>query len=232
MGSSVPYALQAEEAASALNATHATAAGSATQAENADTVDGQEAVSLTLPATALVLGPPADSQLIAAGYTPLCPVRADGAYAWVPTALAGAPSARYSHRAVWTGSEMVVWGGFEYGSGNTPLDTGARYCPATDTWMPITTTNAPSPRGGHTALWTGSEMIVWGGQDDLAQLASGGRYDPNRDTWTGMADAPEAYPLCSMVWTGSELIVWGGMGEPGDLASGGRYVPLWLYGRP
>src|SRR5207245_6667592 len=33
-------------------------------------------------------------------------------------------------------------------------------------------TNAPSARGGHTAIWTGSEMIVWGGSD----LNTGGRY--------------------------------------------------------
>src|SRR5947208_13421967 len=31
-----------------------------------------------------------------------------------------------------------------------------------DTWTLISTTNAPSARAGHTAVWTGSEMIVWG----------------------------------------------------------------------
>ena len=34
-----------------------------------------------------------------------------------------------------------------------------------DTWTPTTLTNAPSPRYCHTAVWTGSEMIVWGGDD-------------------------------------------------------------------
>ena len=32
-----------------------------------------------------------------------------------------------------------------------------------DTWTPTTLTNAPSARDEHTAVWTGSEMIVWGG---------------------------------------------------------------------
>ena len=32
-----------------------------------------------------------------------------------------------------------------------------------DTWTATSTTNAPSARPGHTAVWTGSEMIVWGG---------------------------------------------------------------------
>src|SRR5206468_4351867 len=32
-----------------------------------------------------------------------------------------------------------------------------------DTWTATTTTNAPSARSYPTAIWTGSEMIVWGG---------------------------------------------------------------------
>ena len=31
-----------------------------------------------------------------------------------------------------------------------------------DTWRP-TFTDVPDPRSGHTAVWTGTEMIVWGG---------------------------------------------------------------------
>src|SRR5207244_10905819 len=31
-----------------------------------------------------------------------------------------------------------------------------------DTWTATSTTNAPSARAGHTAVWTGSEMIDWG----------------------------------------------------------------------
>jgi hypothetical protein len=34
----------------------------------------------------------------------------------------------------------------------------------------VSTTGAPAARHYHTALWTGSEMIIWGGQGD------GGRY--------------------------------------------------------
>src|SRR2546425_6328497 len=32
-----------------------------------------------------------------------------------------------------------------------------------DTWTPTSVTNAPDARRWHTAVWTGSEMIVWGG---------------------------------------------------------------------
>src|SRR5262249_15859507 len=48
-----------------------------------------------------------------------------------------------------------------------------------DTWTATTLTNAPAARAGHTAVWTGSEMIVWGGGDDN----TGGRYNPSTDTW-------------------------------------------------
>ena len=62
---------------------------------------------------------------------------------------------------LWTGSEMVIWGGFPY------TNTGGRYNPDTDSWTATSTTNAPEARLNHTALWTGNEMIVWGGTDHL-----------------------------------------------------------------
>jgi hypothetical protein len=34
-----------------------------------------------------------------------------------------------------------------------------------DTWTNTSAINAPDRRLGHTAVWTGSEMIVWGGYD-------------------------------------------------------------------
>ena len=82
---------------------------------------------------------------------------------WTATSTTNAPSARAGHTAVWTGSEMIVWGGGA--SGPTYLNTGGRYNPSTDSWTATSTTNAPGARAGHTAVWTGSEMIVWGGDD-------------------------------------------------------------------
>ena len=52
-----------------------------------------------------------------------------------------------------------VWGGLAGGYSNS----GGRYNPATDSWTPTGTINAPAGRARHTAVWTGSEMIVWGG---------------------------------------------------------------------
>src|SRR5436309_10016159 len=42
-----------------------------------------------------------------------------------------------------------------------------------DTWTATSNTNAPSGRYFHTAVWTGSEMIIWGGQNS-GVLSTGG----------------------------------------------------------
>jgi len=140
---------------------------------------------------------------------------------WTPTTIANAPAPRASHTAVWTGSEMIVWGGYNGAS----INTGGRYDPSTDSWAAISTSNAPSPRGGNTAVWTGSEMIVWGG-DDGQSLNTGGRYNPATDTWTATntTNAPLGRIFHTAVWTGSEMIVWGGWNET-ELRTGGRYNP-------
>ena len=36
-----------------------------------------------------------------------------------------------------------------------------KFCNAQDLWVATSTNNAPVPRGNHTAIWTGSKMIVW-----------------------------------------------------------------------
>ncbi len=56
---------------------------------------------------------------------------------------------------------MIVWGGLD--ESNNHLNTGGRYNPGTDSWVATSTRNAPIGRYGHTAVWSGSEMIVWGG---------------------------------------------------------------------
>ena len=150
---------------------------------------------------------------------------AAGAGMWIATSTIGSPSPRNGHTVVWTGSEVIVWGGSR--NGIYP-DDGARYDPATDTWLPVSTVNAPEARGGHVAVWTGSKMIVWGGVRPGAFLNSGAIYDPATDAWTSMplSGAPSARANPTAIWTGSEMIVWGGTGSGGNpAAGGGRYNP-------
>jgi hypothetical protein len=57
---------------------------------------------------------------------------------------------------------MIVWGGYFYDVDDHYLNTGGRYNPGTDSWLPTSTTNAPGGCELHTAVWTGGEMIIWG----------------------------------------------------------------------
>ena len=136
------------------------------------------------------------------------------------------PSQRQGHTAVWTGTEMIVWGG--YGDAIDDI-TGGRYRPLTDTWTPTSiASGAPAARSGHTALWTGSEMIVWGGygRGEPSELDTGSLYDPSSDSWTPTpAGSASARSLHTAIWTGTEMIVWGGRGTSTYPAIGGLYSP-------
>ena len=149
---------------------------------------------------------------------------------WVATTSTNVPERRFLHSTVWTGSEMIVWGGYNSYPGYVDLNTGGRYNPITDTWVATTSDNAPGARERHTAVWTGSEMLVFGGRDhDQCEFFSyGGRYNPVTNTWVNITfvNNPEARADHTAVWTGSEMIVWGGQTScsPGGLTNtGGRY---------
>jgi N-acetylneuraminic acid mutarotase len=155
---------------------------------------------------------------------------------WTPMATGspGAASPRSGHAAVWTGNEMLIWGGNASDpNGSDPLGTGARYNPATDSWASMSPEDAPSPRSSFTAVWTGHAMVVWGGGYYDPGGAShffntGARYDPVSDVWTPTSSlgAPSARQWQSAVWTGSKMVIWGGVDANFQaLNSGGRYNP-------
>jgi N-acetylneuraminic acid mutarotase len=136
--------------------------------------------------------------------------------AWQSTSTADAPSARSRHAAVWTGAEMLIWGGEEPGTTSigTPVNTGARYDPVTDMWTPMTTDGAPSARVGMAAVWTGSELVVWGGISARAGgigLTDGARYDPATDAWAPLPESDTRSGTHVVgAWTGSEALIWNG----------------------
>ncbi len=132
-----------------------------------------------------------------------------------------APTARAGHTAVWTGTEMIVWGG----SGSAGFATvGSRYHRINAEWNAVSTTAAPAARDGHTALWTGSRMVIFSGRNGTGLLADGGAYDPVNNQWSALpaTGAPEGRRFATAVWTGASALYWGGQGVGGELASGGR----------
>jgi hypothetical protein len=126
---------------------------------------------------------------------------------------------RYEASAVWTGTEMIIWGGTKVFA---PEETGGAYDLKKDSWRSV---SAPSfgGRKSHSAVWTGSEMIVWGGESSSGPEATGGRYNPTTNTWSVLpATSLAARSHHSAVWvpTTGEMIVWGGRDSSKDLADG------------
>jgi N-acetylneuraminic acid mutarotase len=124
---------------------------------------------------------------------------------------------------------MIVWGG----SGNSSpwIRTGGRYNPGTNAWTATSLTNAPGARSLHSAVWTGSKMVVWGGATATFDTNTGGRYDPATNSWTATstAGAPVARNAAAAVWTGSRVLIWGGSTYNGQYQvhnTGALYDPV------
>jgi hypothetical protein len=141
---------------------------------------------------------------------------AHGADAWAPINPEGAPARRTEHSALLAGRDLWVWGGLAI-EGRAALPDGARYSPSSDSWSPIATAGAPSPRHLQGACWTGTEVMVWGGQGETAlPLDTGEAYDPNANTWRSLPPInglikPRAAP--DLFWTGKSLLVYQGVGK-------------------
>src|ERR1035441_9818208 len=112
---------------------------------------------------------------------------------------------------------MMVWGGWNTSSAY--LNDGGRYNPTLNTWAGVPAGNAPAARYLHTAVWTGSEMIVWGGYNNFVggYLSSGARFNPTANSWAVLptTGAPLAREAQVAVWLGGEMIVWGGWSSSG-----------------
>lgn len=148
--------------------------------------------------------------------------------AWAALPSLNAPTARRFATAVWAGDRLIVFGGEgaagAVGTGAVlPLAAGV----TPGAWTALPALNAPSPRTGHTAVWTGTRMLVWGGQNGGTPLGDGAAYDPAANTWTPLptSGAPAPRSAHVAVWTGSEMLVFGGATAGGPVSSGGAYDP-------
>ncbi|HYT39151.1 MAG TPA: kelch repeat-containing protein, partial [Acidimicrobiia bacterium] len=133
---------------------------------------------------------------------------------WVPVAAAPIP-ARSGAESVWTGTRLVISGGYHEGDDDDRTD-GAAFDPASGAWAPIAARPAPGSCGGDRpcdGLWTGAKALF---------PASGLAYDPAADGWTAVAPPAADGPLAGepAVWTGRRLLVWGTPGDPASDDSG------------
>jgi len=131
------------------------------------------------------------------------------------------PDPRYKHTAIWTGSEMIIWGGVSNGA--IFHGDGAKYNPITDIWTLLSMDNAPSARAYHSAIWTGTEMIIWGGRNFSTTFSNGKKYNLITNSWTDVSSigAPIGKTDHQAFWTEEEMIIWGG-----NVANGSIYNPI------
>jgi hypothetical protein len=138
--------------------------------------------------------------------------------------LAPSPLApRSEHAFVWTGTEVLICCGRQVGSG---ASAGA-YEPATDTWRVIAQPPISPNFAGFTpsyaeAVWTGTEMIVFGGVSagGLRNLRAAAAYDPETDSWRTLADLPYGLEREAEAVLGQGVIyAWPSFVRPGETAA-------------
>jgi N-acetylneuraminic acid mutarotase len=126
---------------------------------------------------------------------------------------------RESFSTMWTGRELIVFGGSSGDALASPV--GAAYDPASDRWRVLP--RAPiADRLGHAAVWAGGEMLVWGGRGAGRAYGDGAAYDPASDRWRPIArHSPSA--VAAAVWTGTRMLVWS---TAKDRTGGAQYDPV------
>ena len=132
--------------------------------------------------------------------------------------IAAPPQERLNARAVWDGHDVLVVGGSRpQADGKAHLaSVPYAYDPRADRWRTL----APMDGGAYgrvnaAVVWTGSRLLLWGGQTQYAgrdAIAPHGlAYDPRADSWTLLPGAPLLGRINPAgVWTGKAFLVWGG----------------------
>ncbi len=167
---------------------------------------------------------------------------ATGAQMYDPTAVAwsamGGPASQpigWEPSAVIASNQLIFFGGHDGGGARK---SGWRFLNTTPGINGNAIADAPVGRFYHSAISTGTELIVYGGLTGGGYPVEAGHlYDPGANMWTPIpAEPPPHYPYRWQhvgVWTGSKMIVWGGLTAPGPspqdpqtvLGSGNGYTP-------
>lgn len=118
---------------------------------------------------------------------------------------------RMGPTVVWTGAEAIIWGGWPETprEGISPPAEGAAYDPATGAWRML----PDSPIRGlsdHLSVWTGGEMLVWGGYTQIRPKppSVGAAYNPKSGRWRTLAPGPMRWASgATSVWAEAEWVI-------------------------
>ena len=171
--------------------------------------------------------------------------------------------ARQEASAIWTGTQLIVWGGyrkrdefattpnctsFQY-SNDLFFNDGFKYTPATGNYGHINSNSNITPRAYHGAVWTGTEMVIWGGnyfkdtvysssyQDNSTyppttiyechasitgetNFKTGAKYNPSTNTWTYMT------PPAGLEPANNPELIWNGSKVLAINKNGDSYTPV------
>ncbi|MGA2837119.1 MAG: hypothetical protein ABSF84_11035 [Acidimicrobiales bacterium] len=150
---------------------------------------------------------------------------------WHPIASLPVTLPNTDPTAVWTGHEVLVWSSVPADPaipGSSGHEVVLAYNPSTDTWRSLPPSGL-APRADAIVVWTGRQLVVWGGRnsDFTATYGDGARLDPTTDTWSRLPPAPvPARALATAAWSGREVLLWGGDTGPGnEVGKGAAYNP-------
>ena len=108
-----------------------------------------------------------------------------------PVPAAGAPT-QVIPEGVWTGSELVVWGGW-----GSPI--AAAYDPVTDRWRDLPPGPLADRQGQAMVVWDGRVGVLGGqtpfGPDEPEQRLDGALLDPATGEWSPLPDLPADDPM-------------------------------------
>jgi len=166
---------------------------------------------------ALAVGPAATPSLPAATSAQLL----SGQWSTLPAApIADGDGAS----VVWTGNELLVWGGASGAEDRQLHADGAAYDPGSGAWR-LLPASPLSPRVGQAAVWTGTEMVIWGGDqrggaNPSSATGDGAAYDPATNRWSLLPAAPLSPRAdATAIWTGAEVVVLGAETSQADGSS-------------
>ena len=115
------------------------------------------------------------------------------------TELPPPPEFRDGAAVVWTGTELMYWGGLTRDGSETLRDDGWMFDPTTQQWRAIPPAPVALARGH--GVWTGREAIVWGETAPLQEtqvpksdFGTVLAYDPTAATWRELRPPPTFLP--------------------------------------
>jgi hypothetical protein len=123
---------------------------------------------------------------------------------------------------------VIAVAGVVRGGGTHRVVTGGPTSPSDQTGWRVFDTGPLTPRSDEVEVWTGHELILWGGSTGgrSRALADGAAFNPQTGTWRRLPASPLAARQDAIgVWTGTRLLVVGGKNDNTALPNGASYDP-------